>query len=552
MRNFFLISLVLIFAFSLAAKEISYDNCTIEIASDEFLIDGTTIVPGDVICLLAGEKEYLLLKDIQGTEEQPITIINKGGAIIINTDHFYGIKFDNCKHIIFSGGGEEGLQYGIQVQGVSNGAGMSIDNMSTNIEVEFIEVAHTLLAGIYAKTEPYQGDCNNLITRDKFTMYNLSIHNCYLHDIIDEGFYIGSSKYTGQTIYQCNNIVVLPHVIEGVYIYNNTIERTGWDGIQVSSSPENCNIFENLISYDSQEEEYGQMSGILIGGGSKCDCYNNKIFDGKGDGIDVFGMGFMKIYNNLIVRAGRTYKPGTPTNFKSGIYVGYVANALSPNATFKLYNNTIISPKSFGITYNNNEAAMGYAINNLITDPGYMNTVGNEAYINLMVNEDKVTQNNNFLSPDNATPKFIDFTNNDFDLKPNSQAVNYGTSLTSEGITFDIDNRFRPFHTYFDAGAYECHNSHAAIIENETVIGAPYPVPAKQYIDIPINVNSNNNIEIVLTSLKGIIVLKKVFTKNQITNSKISIDIINLPTGKYILSTKVDKVIINKPIIILR
>jgi len=50
------------------------------------------------------------------------------------------------------------------------------------------------------------------------------------------------------------------------------------------------------------------MSGILIGGGAKCDCYNNKIFDGKGDGIDVFGLGYMKIFNNLIVRAGRTFQ----------------------------------------------------------------------------------------------------------------------------------------------------------------------------------------------------------------------------------------------------
>jgi len=260
----FLFILLVIASSTTSASQI---NCTVEIASDIIFIDGstTTINPGDVVCLLAGNKDYLLLKDIQGTESQPITIINKGGAVIINTDHSYGIKFDNCKHVIFSGSGEDGLQYGVQVQRVGQGAGMSIDNRSTNVEIESVEIAYTLFGGIYAKTEPYQGDCNNLVTRENFTMYNLSIHDCYLHDIADEGMYIGSSKYTGQTIAQCDNIVVLPHIIEGVSIYNNIVENTGWDGIQVSSAPVNCNVFDNLIRYDSYEEEPYQMSGILIG-----------------------------------------------------------------------------------------------------------------------------------------------------------------------------------------------------------------------------------------------------------------------------------------------
>ncbi|MFK5856527.1 MAG: right-handed parallel beta-helix repeat-containing protein, partial [Bacteroidota bacterium] len=450
-------------------------ECTIEIASDVVLIDGSTYSPGDVVCLLAGDKDYLLLRDFQGTAAEPITIINKGGAVVIDTDHFYGIKFDNCKHVIFSGNGEEDLQYGIQVTRVGNGAGMSVDNMSTNVEIEYVEISYTLIAGIYAKTEPYQGDCDNLITREVFTMYDLKIHDCYLHDIADEGFYIGSSKYTGQTISQCNNIVVLPHVIEGVQVYDNIVERTGWDGIQVSSATTDCNIFNNLVSFDSFDEEYGQMSGILIGGGSKCDCYNNKILDGKGDGIDVFGLGFMKIYNNLIVRAGATYKPDEPNEYKHGIYVGQVVT--TPNSTFKLYNNTIVSPKTSGIKYANDDAEMAYIKNNLITDPGELDN--NPSYIIIAVDEQKVEMSNNFNVLTNSQAKFLDFADDNFDLKPDSEAVNYGTSLTNEGITFDIEDRFRPFHTYFDAGAYECHDPSAAINENGANVGLAYPVPAK-------------------------------------------------------------------------
>ena len=509
-------------------------NCDIEISSDQFYIDGSSYPPGSVICLLPGNKDYLSFKDIQGTSSQPITIINKGGEVEINTDHFYGIKFDNCKHIIFRGDGVSELDYGIRVTRVGNGAGMSLDNMTTNVEVMNIEIAYTAIAGIYAKTEPYQGDCNNLITRDKFTMYDIKIHDCYLHDIADEGFYVGSSKYTGQTIYQCNDIVVLPHVIEGVQIYDNIVENTGWDGIQVSSASEDCNIYGNIIHNDSYAEEHFQMSGILIGGGSKCDCYNNMIFNGKGDGIDVFGMGFMKIYNNLIVNAGETFEPGNPDETRSGIYVGYVEGALSPNATFSIYNNTIISPKSFGITYNNNVAKMAYIKNNLITDPGYPN--GNSNYINLMVDANKVEQSNNFLSVNNQIPKFIDPYADGYDLKPDSPAVNFGTSLASEGITFDILNRARPFHTYFDAGAFECHDPSASINENNDSSWLPYPVPATNKLNIPVYKDTSWPVIVKITSLSGKIVYNKSFSKTESNNNNLELNIDEIRPGSYIIS----------------
>jgi len=547
MRNITTILLSIIFVLVISNSRASNTNCTVEITSDIVLIDGTTFNPGDVICLLAGNKDYLLLKDIQGTESQPITIINKGGAIIIDTDHFYGIKFDNCKHVIFSGNGDDGIDYGIQIKRVGNGAGMSVDNKSTNIEIEFVEVAYTLIAGIYAKTEPYQGDCNNLVTRENFTMYDLKIHNCYLHDIADEGFYIGSSKYTGQTIYQCDEIVVLPHVIEGVSIYDNIVENTGWDGIQVSSAPIDCNIFNNLISHDSYEEEPYQMSGILIGGGAKCDCYSNKIFDGKGDGIDIFGLGFMKIYNNLIVRAGRTFKPDDPTEYKHGIYVGEVVN--SPNATFKLYNNTIVSPKSSGIKYSNQEAHMGYIKNNIITNPGL-----DPEYIIIdnNISPANVDISHNFNVSSNSEINFVNYSNNNFDLKPNSRAVNYGTSLTNEGITFDIDGRFRPFHTYFDAGAYECHDPYASINEEIQNIGNPYPVPTKDYIVIPVYSDMNTEVYIAIVSITGKVVFNTTYNSANIRDDKITLNLKLLPTGKYITKITVGDQSISRPIIIVK
>lgn len=530
-------------------------ECDYEIPTNISVIDGSDFEPGSVVCILAGSKDYINLKNFSGTESEPITVINKGGAVIINTSHFYGIKFDNCKHVKLSGTGSSSQEYGFRVLRVEQGAGVSVDNKSTNIEIEFIEVSNTAIGGIYAKTEPYQGDCNNLVTRENFTMYDLSIHDCYLHDIADEGFYIGSSKYTGQTIYapgtECDNIVVLPHVIEGVSIYNNLVENTGWDGIQVSSATKDCNIYNNIIINDSYAEEVYQMSGILIGGGSKCDCYNNQIFDGKGDGIDVFGMGDMKIFNNLIVNPGRTFKPGDENERKSGIYVGFVPGAISPDATFSLYNNTIISPKSYGITYNNNEASMGYIINNLITNPGNSQDPGEVDYINLMVSESKIDKQNNFLRANNQLPLFVNYSTDNYQLRPNSPAVNYGKSLTSEGITFDLLGNARPFHTYFDAGAYECHDPTASIEENKHMVLEPYPLPASNNLTIPIYENSNSFL-VSIISLDGKIVSSTLYHNNDLVKSELILDLNNYKSGSYILEVKTDiisgrcAIIINK------
>ena len=87
--------------------------------------------------------------------------------------------------------------------------------------------------------------------------------------------YIGSSFYSGETI-NCNgkDTVVMPSVLMGVRVYNNIVKYSGWDGIQVGSAVSDCRIFNNLVMFDSQAAVYGQMSGFLIGGRSKCDCYN--------------------------------------------------------------------------------------------------------------------------------------------------------------------------------------------------------------------------------------------------------------------------------------
>ncbi|MCF8347897.1 MAG: right-handed parallel beta-helix repeat-containing protein [Bacteroidales bacterium] len=494
MKKVFLSLLLLVIA-----VQYTQAQCDYTIPGNVFTIDGDQVnyPPGSTLCLEAGEKDYLLIKNIHGTAAQPIIIKNHGGELTIETTHYYGIKIANCSHVQLTGSGMSTSQHGIKILKVENGAGISVGELSTDIEIDHIEIANTSIAGVYAKSEP---DCNFNSTRDKFTMYNFSLHDCYLHDIADEGLYIGSSKYSGQTI-TCDgkDTTVFPHVIIGARIYSNLVERTGWDGIQVSSAENDCKIFNNTVRHDSYEEYTYQMSGIIIGGGSRCDCYNNQIFDGKGDGIDVLGLGNMKIYNNLIVNAGRTFKPDDPNAFKHGIFIG--ESVTSPNATFDVFNNTIINPKSNGIKFSNNTVVRASFKNNLITNPGRLPAEGNQAYIN--GNQASIIKTTNHFSPDNSSVLFLNVPPHMFDLKPNSPAVNAGSEITDLGVDFDIINRNRPFHTYIDIGAFECHDPQASITESNTEQLKIFPNPAKNFINVSTGFSTSEIISVRLYNSTG-------------------------------------------------
>ncbi len=490
------------------------------------------IGPGDTVCLQAGNWDYIQLKDFHGTAAKPIVFINNGGTVIINTDHYFGIKIGGCSHIVFTGSGNPQTKYGFQIQKVSAGAGMGIDDYSTDIEIAHVEISHTYLGGVYAKTDP---TCSDLgATRDKFVMRNFSFHDNYVHDVGNEGLYIGNSHYTGLYLQACDT-TVYPHAMRGVFIYNNLIEQTAWDGIQVSSADSGCFIHDNTIHFDSQAGVNGQMSGILIGGGSVCKTYNNKITDGKGDGIDIFGMGNFDVFNNLIVHAGKYYEPDQPDLMKHGIYLGNVYT--TPKALLGIYNNTIVSPKSFGIVLSNNDLKTIFVKNNLIVAPGRYTTDGDKAFINL-INTDasRMDSSNNFTDSQIPPVKFVDPNGNNYDLQPSSPAVNYGTDLTAEGITFDILNRSRPFNGGFDAGAYECHDTANGIAPKEAYdvdVFRVFPNPARHTVHLLIKTTHRQNMRIQISDLQGRLLFTRTVRCLPLQNNSFTIALRNLKSGQY-------------------
>jgi hypothetical protein len=440
MKNKKLLTRIFALTFSLLAGYSTF-AAHIIVAPSVTLIDGSTspyntLHPGDTLLFQGGARSFIQVRNFTGDSTHPIVMMNTGGAVQCSGATTYGIKIANCKFVHFTGTGTAGIFYGFQVLS-TNGDGCSQDELSTNIETDHLSLTNCGIRGIVAKTDP---DCSFNSTRDKFTQYNTIIHDCYINSTVNEGMYIGSSFYTGQTI-SCNgkDTTLLPSLLNGVRIYNNIVEYTGWDGMQVGCASTNCKIYNNLIEFDSQAAVSGQSDGILIGGGTRSDVYSNYIYKGKGNGINSLGLGNYKIYNNVIYGAG-TNCTGVKVY---GIYQN--DNSAIPGSTISILFNDIINPLTWGIDFASTVTANNLIASNVIINPGVS---GN--YIEVATNSN-VSVQNNYEQPNANNAGFIDTT---YRINSTSPLIDAGYS-DNRGITTDYFYKPRPSGKTFDIGICE-------------------------------------------------------------------------------------------------
>ncbi|MCX6245991.1 MAG: right-handed parallel beta-helix repeat-containing protein, partial [Bacteroidetes bacterium] len=397
-----------------------------------------TLHGGDTLLMTSGNKAYIYLKDFTGSSTAPIVVINYGGIVTIGTNYNYGVKIGGCRYIKFTGTGT-GAMYGFQVT-QTNGDGISIGDLSSDVEVNHVYISNCGIRGIVAKTDPA---CGGYAYRSNFTQYNTIIHHNLIENTTTEGMYIGSSFYNGEVM-TCSGVdsTIYPSILNGCQIYNNIVRHTGYDGIQAASAL-NLSVHDNLVQYDSYSGTSSQMSGILIGGGSQGDCYNNYIQNGKGDGIDNLGLGGYKIYNNVIVNAGLNYYPGNQSYPKFGIYTNDCS--ATQGSEFDLMFNTIISPKTAGMKFASLKATASMIENNAIVSPGQAGSyIINNGYSG-------ITIRNNYTSATIAPAMFTDTT---YKTNPGSPLIDAGYPET-RGITTDKFGNARSQGPAPDCGVYE-------------------------------------------------------------------------------------------------
>jgi hypothetical protein len=516
-------------------KHIFYVD-TLTTLVDAFAAPFNAVQPGDTISFNSGWRPYILIRNFSGASDKPVIFINGNGQVIIDTDHYYGISIQNCRFVRLTGSGDPKNFYGFLIRRVANGTGVGIGNMSSDFEIDHVSVSNVLIAGIYAKTDP---DCSLASTRDKFTQFNTVIHDNYIENAGNEGLYIGNTKYFGQTI-NCDgkDTLLMPSLLSGVRVYSNIIKYSGWDGIQVSSASTDCQVYDNLVLYDSQAEVYGQMSGIIIGGGSKCDCYNNFISEGKGDGIEIHGLAGFRVFNNIIIDAGRNFEPLDTSQMKYGIYVTDIS--AQQDSSFSILFNTILNPKSDGIRFTSIKTRNNLIASNAIINPGtfdfYQNGntsfKGNDAYIMLTDTQADVLQKNNFMARNSDSAGFAD---NGYSLQPGSVLINAAWSDT-KNIRFDYFHNTRPYGSGADAGAVE-YNPETAGTTSE-VISKPllFPNPVKTWLNIEYEVGQQITVFAGIYTLNGSLVMERKQDALPGKTQSLRFNVANLLPGVYLYS----------------
>ena len=419
--------------------------------------------------------------------------------------------------------------------------------MSSDFEIDHISIENTLIGGLYAKTDP---DCGLASVRANFIQYNTSIHDNYISNTGNEGLYVGSSFYGGQTV-KCNgeNLLLLPSLLDGVKIYNNIIKFTDWDGIQVSSAYKNCQIYNNTIQYDSQAEYTNQMSGIMIGDGSKCDCYNNFISHGKGDGIECHGLGGCRIFNNIILEAGRNFTPTDLTQMKHGIFVSELTT--TDDSTLIIQNNDIINPKSDGIRFSSVKSKDNQVASNVIINPGnfdyYQNGntsfKGIDSYIMIQNSLSGVTLRNNYTARSASSVGFLNLTmqsTNDFKLVAGSPLIDRAD--IDKNINFDFAGTPRPFGPKSDIGAFEFEYdptlptpTEPKIQENQFKL---IQNPVKEYLIFSLPKESNNDIFLNIFDLNGKMICQFKQVEISAESQTIQVNIAQIAPGIYIYTIR--------------
>lgn len=390
------------------------------------------VAPGDTVCIGAGTRGPLELRNFHGADGRTITFVNDGGTVTIRGDggDYAGIEIEDSDHIRVTGAGVDqrcgaAVAAGAQRCGIRIlGAARSVTGKvrTEHLRVDHVEMGDTTQSAVSIK--------DNSMGRGEWVERDVVLDHNYVHDVHDEGVYIGSSDYaTGEY-----------HVLQGVHLAHNLVVRTGRDGLQVGSATRDCTIHHNVIRETGRNDESSHRAGVMNNKGSVCDIYNNSIADTAGWGIYVQGNGENEIYNNIVVRAGRAVRDGDDDGDGISIHDGSnVRNSIY------VWNNTVVSARGDGIGWGNDVGSDNQIRNNIVVASGGVN----------IDKDPTVLVSSNLAAQSVSAAGFVDPAAGDYRLRAGSPARDAGGSLTASGVVDDFDGVARPQGPAYDIGAFE-------------------------------------------------------------------------------------------------
>ncbi len=418
--------------------------------------DCSSSKPGDTLTIPAGARGPLTIRSCKGTEANPIIIRNdpsgSGPAVLRRTSGSGGgfiFECNDCTGVVIDGsnkwkGAPSGKTYGIQVTMTGGGAPtafLAIRGTSRFVTIRNVEVngAWPKIAksgsGIRVNDNKVKRNANPGLWRE-----GILIENSYVHDVAQEGMYVGPNYKQGE----------LP--LRNIEIRNNLIEDIGWEGINTKSMWSGDNrIHHNFVrrigKNNSNSNKSSQYSGIMNNAGT-VKIYNNWVETTGKHGIQAWTQEGPKvsekkgpfeahIWNNVIVDAGGLWQKFMKNSY--GISAGAQAGCEKP-VPF-IYNNTIVNSRQSAI-YLATNVGPGFVRDNIAAGTGGNPVIKAPKFVDLT--------NNRVGSV--AQMEFVDPVRKNFRLKVSSPARNEGTNGFPPIDYADVK---RPKDGAGDQGAYE-------------------------------------------------------------------------------------------------
>lgn len=401
------------------------------------------VQPGDTVCMMAGVyKKWTAFFELHGTKEQPIVIINCGGQVDIQATTT-GFDFFESNDIVITGTGDPENFYGIKITGGT--FGMRLSNWTNNYQIDHIRIDGCSEHGLSLKNDPVCSDERTWRSSGLVNDYVI-VHDNYLTNIGLEGFYIGDSHY--HTTVTCAGggdnagTTVEEAPIIKAEIYNNIVDGTGNDGIQVGSVTGEALIYNNIVRNFGDTDATGQhRSGFQINPGTKAVMYSNTAIDGKGTAYFISGDG-VEMYNNVCY------------NVKTAIE--HYDKLTSDGSSYKFYNNTFLDIFESGIAVITNSATRASNLfqNNILhyradAKDGAFAYAENQAW-------NVENRKNNVITTDISSLKLKNLEQEEFGPTVDSDLIlDLGDCSLETDMISDFDGYVRSYGNGCDIGAYE-------------------------------------------------------------------------------------------------
>lgn len=302
---------------------------------------------GDTVKITGTSYSVIEFYSIKGDACRPIVIVP---ATKLTTQAFR-ITGD-CQYLKILGGDSlYGITCANGVIGVTKANHISFDNMQ----------AYGASIGIYCRFDVDTADASTFYPN--YTVNKISFNHIYVHDVAGEGMYIGNTQpngYIKKTRSGADTLIVGIRQ-DSISVTNCISARTGWDGIQLSNCRNGAIISGNDVSKFGLLNISGQKAGIILGGNTSGSIFGNNVYDGYGNGIQMFGYSTIKVHDNTVTNVG--YSRELPDGEQSIYSADYITSPeVNPKQNLEIYNNQINQPQQRGAiwvynAFNNLEAA---------------------------------------------------------------------------------------------------------------------------------------------------------------------------------------------------